>query len=213
MVSSCLITLLLYLFTNYAIAENRAIILPFYSDIAAKYYVKSNTQFEFYLKPEYDAKAIPISPQEASVPIQGQQFVGPDVPNFKYYEIGRFTINSILYKLIIYNRQGDGATNPLNIQINSYAENNNLKDALVLESRYGYEVYDYFTKFSVDSNSIFIDYYYIALYEIPEDGDLGDAIEIKNPVPEIYLQERYQIDNGTFKLVYKDDKGIIYLGE
>lgn len=106
------------------------------------------------------------------------------------------------YKLIIYNKLGEADTLLLNVQINSYDAKGNLVDALLLSSFFGYEDIVRFSDFVIQPDyTINIDNYVIYRYEEGEYG-IPDKL-IKNSIPQVYLKEKYQIENGRFKLMFR----------
>lgn len=189
--------------------------LPFNSDIITQYYYTDDIVLtgDPILKSEYKEKTVSVTPQEASVLIKGwQQYIDRGNPpdDYNYYEIGRFQLDGYQYKLIIYNRYGDADIFLLNIQLNSYAPNGNLRDALLLGSLYGYEECTFFSKFAVDKDIISMDYYSRQHYDLDAPLVNGKVAIIENPIPELYLQERYQMDNGFFELIHRDEKDSNY---
>ncbi|EFM6128925.1 hypothetical protein G9L17_004600, partial [Escherichia coli] len=94
---------------------------------------------------------------------------------------------------------GESDTLLLNVQINSYNATENLVDALLLGSFFGYEDIVRFSDFIIHPDySISIDNYVVYAYEESKDG-LSTRIA-KDPIPHIYLKEQYKIENGQFKL-------------
>lgn len=92
----------------------------------------------------------------------------------------------------------------LNVQVNSYDTKGNLVDALLLSSFFGYEDIVRFSDFVIQSDyTINIDNYVIYRYEDNEYG-LSDKLT-KNPIPQVYLKEKYQIINGRFKLMIRSE--------
>lgn len=90
----------------------------------------------------------------------------------------------------------------LNVQINSYDAKGNLVDALLLSSFFGYEDIVRFSDFVIQPDyTINIDNYVIYRYEEGEYG-IPDKL-IKNSIPQVYLKEKYQIENGRFKLMFR----------
>ncbi|EOF5101189.1 hypothetical protein ACK1QP_004578 [Salmonella enterica] len=161
----------------------------------------NNDVTELRLPSEYDGKTRLFNPQEVKIPVKGENFLSQYVgDNVSYYELGHFEYKNNTYRLIIYNKIGESDTLLLNVQINSYDENGKLVDALLLSSFFGYEDIIRFSDFIIHSDyTINIDNYVIYRYKESEDG--LSTIIFKEPMPQVYLKENYQIENGRFKLI------------
>lgn len=172
----------------------------YYKDIK----INSNVT-ELKLPEKYNKQTRPFNQQEVKIPVKGENFLSPYVgKNVHYYELGYFTYKENTYRLIIYNKIGEADTLLLNLQINSYDAKGDLVDALLLSSFFGYEDIVRFSDFVIHPDyTINIDNYVIYKYEENEYG-VSDKL-IKNPTPQIYLKEKYQIENGRFKLIFRSE--------
>lgn len=199
-----LIALFLLIFTNTTAAQERTLFFPITSKQFSQYYIADYDVFEFTIKPEYEKHKLTFTPQEMTLSIKGDgTCVGELIIGQEYIELGRFLLDEYLYKLIMYNGFCDGWIPALNVQLNSYDKTGNPTDALLLENRFAYEDIERFTNFTIDRDTISIDYYITYVIAMNELGDLGEPIE--NPVPELFDQRQYKIDNGHFSLIDKTD--------
>ncbi|MCU6177093.1 hypothetical protein [Citrobacter cronae] len=160
---------------------------------------------ELKLPGKYNKETRSFNQQEVKIPVKGENFLSPYVgKNVHYYEIGYFAHKENTYRLIIYNKTSEADTLLLNVQVNSYDAKGNLVDALLLSSFFGYEDIVRFSDFVIHPDyTINIDNYVIYRYEENEYG-ISDKL-IKNPIPQIYLKEKYQIENGRFKLIFRSE--------
>ncbi|RUS67391.1 hypothetical protein CUZ56_01336 [Saezia sanguinis] len=183
---------------------NQPLAFPIESKQFTHYYNQAPGVYEFYLKPEYQGKVINFDTQETKVPIKGAHFGNNVVTaSLHYFELGQFELDGYLFKLIIYNRNDDSDIVLLNIQLNSYAPNGQLIDALLLDSRFGFEEFERFSEFTINQDVITIDSYITYITEVIDGGELGNKIE--NPLPQPFIQEEYQINNGIFKLMSRTE--------
>ncbi|HED5893926.1 TPA: hypothetical protein R5R88_004548 [Salmonella enterica] len=186
---------------------NKKLTLPFDStrtvQLACYYqYINDiNDVTEPKLSEEYNKQTKAFSQQETKIPVKGENFLSPYVDvNVRYYELGYFEHEANTYKLIMYNKIGESDTLLLNVQINSYDATGDLVDALLLGSFFGYEDIVRFSDFIIHQDySISIDNHVMYGYEESKDG--LSTIIFKNPIPQVYLKEQYQIENGRFKLI------------
>lgn len=209
------LVLAIVLLSSKAYAENHTkLMLPFDSTMSKKlqYFYDNfrmiNGTTEFFLPEEYKTYAKPFNSQEATIAVKGQNFGSEFVSSKdKYYELGRFSYKSNLYKLIAYNKIGECDTLLFNIQINSYDKNNDLVDALLLSSFYGYEEIERYAHFVIYPDyTINIDNYIIYYYEENEAG-ISD-IPIQNPKSQLFLNEKYKIENGKFLLTSRHENSV-----
>lgn len=185
---------------------NENLILPFDSTQSFQlecYYQYINNMHditEIKLSEVHNKQTKAFSQQETKIPVKGENFLSPYVDiNDRYYELGHFEYEDNTYNLIVYNKIGESDTLLLNVQINSYNATENLVDALLLGSFFGYEDIVRFSDFIIHPDySISIDNYVVYAYEESKDG-LSTRIA-KDPIPHIYLKEQYKIENGQFKL-------------
>lgn len=177
---------------------------PIMSEQFSHYYAPASSGvYEYYLKPEYQEKAVNFNAQEAGIPIKGHHFSDDHVStDMRYVELGSFQSGSYLYKLIAYNRSDDADIVIFNIQLNSYNGGGQLIDALLLDSRFGFEEVQKFSEFIISNDIVEIDYYVTQVIEIINGGELGNAIE--TPIPRLEMKEKYLIDQGgVFKLIFQ----------
>ncbi|EBD2339789.1 hypothetical protein CKB61_17685, partial [Salmonella enterica] len=156
---------------------------------------------------EYKEKTNLFNQQEIKVPVKGENFLSPYIGDgVRYYELGYFEHDGNTYKLIIYNKIGESDTSLLNVQINSYDAKGNLVDALLLSSFFAYEDIVRFSDFVIRQDyTISIDSYVIyRWYEDSKDGHLV-TIKFKDQAPQIYIKEQYQMENGRFKLISRNE--------
>ena len=159
---------------------------------------------ELKLPENYLKLTKPFNQQEIKVQVKGDNFLSPYVAeNNRYYELGHFVHKSNTYRLIIYNKTGETDTLLLNIQLNSYDKKGNLVDALLIGSLFGYEDIVRFSDFIINPDyTIEINIHVIYKYTENEDGSIK---KITQPIPQPYLKEKYQIEDGQFKLVYRNE--------
>ncbi|HCL5285545.1 TPA: hypothetical protein N2G45_004494 [Salmonella enterica] len=160
---------------------------------------------ELKLPEKYNEETRLFNQQEVTIPVKGENFLSPYVGgNVHYYELGYFAHKKDTYKLIIYNKPGEADTLLLNVQINSYDAKGNLVDALLLSGFFGYEDIVRFSDFVIQPDyTINIDNYVIYRYEEGEYG-IPDKL-IENSIHQVYLKEKYQIENGRFKLMFRSE--------
>lgn len=175
---------------------------PIESKSILDYYQKDchSNAFEFYLYPKLQLSTKSFNEQESLIPIKAEYFSFNTVnTNIRYFEAYSFNIDDFHYKLIIYNRFGEGDVFYFNVQLNSYNSNGKLVDALLLDSRYGFEGNNFFREFSINKNGeIDIFYNIIKLYEM---NDNDEIYEIKDPTSATLANETYKIENGKFILI------------
>lgn len=179
--------------------------LPIISSQFANYYEKSPSGvYEFYLKPEYKKWMTPFNVQESDRKIKGHHFSYDHVnTNITYIELGRFELDGYLYKLVAYNRSDDADVVIFNIQLNSYDNNGKLVDALLLDSRFGFEEIQKYSEFEITQEHVTINYYVTQIIEIVDGGELGE--EIIAPQAKLDMTEEYRIDQGHFKLIFMNE--------
>ncbi len=135
--------------------------------------------------------------QEVSIPVKGDNFGSPNMEvGVPYYAIGSFGYDHNTFKLIIYNKIGEADTPLLNVQLNSYGQDGNLVDALLLDSIFCYEDIVRFSDFVINADyTVNIDSNVLYRYE--------DDMMVKNKKSfnQVYLKEKYIIKNGRFKLI------------
>lgn len=180
---------------------------PITSKDASDYYTEDPdpTTFEFYIYPKLQLNTENFNEQEVSIPIKGEYFSFKTVnTKIRYLNITSFNKDNYCYKLIIYNRFGEGDAFYLNIQLNSYALDGSLIDALLLDSRYSFEGIKAFRDFSIMANgTINISYKNIQLYGVNKSGE---SYRIKKPIIEVLAKETYKIEGGKFKLISREGK-------
>lgn len=160
-----------------------------------------NGETELFLPDNYKKYARAFNAREVTIPVKGQNFISPFVSyDDNYYELGRFYYKDYMYKMIAYNKIGECDTLLLNIQLNAYDSNNTLTDALLLSSFFAYEDAERYAHFAIYLNyTINIDNYIV--YRYKEDDKGGSVIPIKNPKPQLFLNEKYKIEKGRFLLI------------
>ncbi len=90
---------------------------------------------------------------EPIVPVHESPF-GYDIkPGDRYIIAQQFKIGDINFKVIIYTVKGENDGKVLNIQLISYNANGQLQDALLLDSRFTFEV-KYYRNFMIDKNGV-----------------------------------------------------------
>ena len=143
-----------------------------------------NCSFVVEIPPKYKRRPNNFNQQEVSIPVKGDN------------AIGSFGYDHNTFKLIIYNKPGEADTPLLNVQLNSYAQDGNLVDALLLDSVFCYEDIVRFSDFVINAD-----------YTVNIDGNVlykyEDDMVVKNkrPVSQVYLKEKYIIKNGRFELI------------
>lgn len=198
--------LLFFILTGCAQVKNaQNLDLPITSNQFVSYYEKAPSGvYAFYLKQEYQKWVTPFNAQESSIKIKGHHFSYDLVnTNINYAELGKFELEGYLYKLIAYNRSDDEDIVIFNIQLNSYDSNGKLVDALLLDSRLGFEEIQTFSEFEITKERVVINYYVTQVIEIINGGELGN--EVINPQPELEMTEEYKIDHGHFKSIAIND--------
>ena len=135
--------------------------------------------------------------QEVSIPVKGDNFGSPNMEvGVPYYAIGSFGYDHNIFKLIIYNKIGEADTPLLNVQLNSYDQDGNLVDALLLDSVFCYEDIVRFSDFVINADyTVNIDGNVLYRYE----DDM--VVKKKKRFNQVYLKEKYIIKNGRFKLI------------
>ncbi|MDR1042125.1 MAG: hypothetical protein LBR80_18540 [Deltaproteobacteria bacterium] len=169
-----------------------------------RYFVKADDVYDFSLLPEYGEKTRKFSGEERKIKSRGFgpyfSEIGEDA---RYYEAGRFRLDGLLYRLIIYRHEGFGDVTALTFQLNSYGNADAPIDAVVLDSLWAFEEAEFSRWFRVSRNAIEIVHYVTFIAEIVDGGDIGDPIE--KPYAQPYRTERYRIDKGRFELLLEVD--------
>ncbi|EPT5087401.1 hypothetical protein ACVUCS_004448 [Salmonella enterica subsp. enterica] len=160
---------------------------------------------ELKLPEKYNKETRSFNQQEVKIPVKGEGFLSPYVgENVHYYDLGYFVYEKNICKLIVCNKVGEADTLLLNVQINSCDAKGDLVDALLLSGFFGYEDIVRFSNYVIQPDcTINIDNYVIYRCEENEYG-ISDKL-IKNPIPQVYLKEKYQIENGRFKLIFRSE--------
>ncbi|UEG51915.1 hypothetical protein LLH06_13185 [Mucilaginibacter daejeonensis] len=114
---------------------------------------------------------------EPIVPVHESPF-GYDIkPGDRYVNANQFHLGEVNLKVIIYTIKGENDGRVLNIQLNSYNPNGQLQDALLLDSRFTFEV-EYHRDFVIQKNgSISITSYSKDHYTYNEQGDITGTLE------------------------------------
>lgn len=192
--------------TGRSYASSQQLSLPIKSNQLVGHYIENPAHgvSDVYLLHAYQKQTAHFNEQEATVSIKGEHFGANTVnADMAYYEVGHFSIGAYLYKLIIYNRPGESDTPLLNIQLNSYNADGILVDALLLDSRFGFEEFERFSEFTIGGpDAILIEHYITYLYELADGGEIGHKIE--HPVSQTNIRELYNIDQGHFRLVSRN---------
>lgn len=184
-------------------SSNNVLTLPITSSQFSKYY--KETDYEIKLLPQYLKQAKELNSQEIGGNLKGASWGSDQFKDYiRYYEVGGFEFENYYYKLIVYNSFGESDTLLLNIQINSYDSQGNMIDALILDTQYYYEDISCFTKFKINTDfTINLTRYVTYYYEVGYYGDEKGLI--KNPKPQIYLKQKYKINQGHFELKYSKE--------
>ncbi|WP_081298419.1 hypothetical protein [Gilliamella sp. wkB108] len=183
-------------------SSNNILTLPIKSSQFSKYYKEVN--HEIKLLPKYLKQAKVFKSHEIESNLEDDSWESDQFQGYiRYYEVGGFEFENYYYKLFIYNSYGESDTLVLNIEINSYDTQGNIVDNLILDKQYYYEDISCFTKFKINTDftinlTNYVTYYYKVGYYGDEKG------LIKNPKPQIYLKQKYKINQGHFEL--KDSK-------
>lgn len=194
--------LLLLLVAGVSPAAEQGLPLPVTSEQLAAYYVQAPDVTEFYLRPEYAAQAVPFSREGAAVPRQGHFFGRHSIPpETRCYRVGRFPAGGGVYGLVVYNNVGEADTVCLNVELLGYDGRGTLRDALLIENRYGYEDVECHTAFEIDAEGVSIDYYVTYVVYVDEGGNMADPVI--DPKPELFRQERYRFTGGRFELTHQ----------
>lgn len=184
-------------------AESKVLVLPL-DDTQLKYRQKLDMKTLFdncssvvEIPPKYKRRLNNFNQQEVSIPVKGDNFGSPNMEvGVHYYTIGSFGYDYNNYKLIIYNKIGEADTLLLNVQLNSYGQDGDLVDALLLDSAFCYEDIVRFSDFVINAD-----------YTINIDGNVlyryEDDMVMKNKksVNQVYLKEKYIIKKGRFELI------------
>jgi hypothetical protein len=135
------------------------------------------------------------SSHENKLPVKESPFDYQLEKGGSYIEARAFKLNDVNCRIIIYNTFGENDTKVLNIQLNTYDQYNNLKDALLLDSRYSAENL-YYNEFIVfQDGTVDIRQFKKTQFIYNEQGDI--LSEAKNVAPKI-TKVRYSLAaNGT----------------
>ncbi|MTH46813.1 hypothetical protein [Intestinirhabdus alba] len=190
------------------IKKDKQLTLPVNSTALLSYYKNkiNSGESELTLPEKYKNQTKNFNQQEIKIPVQGENFGSQYTgSNVRYYELGQFNCENNACKLIIYNKTGEADTPLLNAQLSIYDATGNLLDALLLSSYFQYEDMVRFSDFVIHPDyTIDIDNYVKYIYK---DGEYGEPDSlIKHPVSQIYLKEKYKIENGQFKLLSRIEK-------
>lgn len=190
------------------IKNNKTLVLPVNSsqlECCHENKLDSNS-LELFLSKKDKNQMKMFNQQEAEIPVKGKGFGSQYVKSeVSYYELGQFNCNHNICKLIVYNKLGEADTLLFNVQLNIYDTKNNLLDALLLSSYFYYEDIFHFSHFSIYNDySINIDNYVKYIYINNANGISDNLIE--KPISQIYLEEKYKIDNDRFILISRVEK-------
>ncbi|EOT8834399.1 hypothetical protein ACNENL_003737 [Escherichia fergusonii] len=207
-ISQALLSIIICITTISTISHAKALTLPLDSTkirpLAIYYKNITNGITELSLSETQKSQTTPFNQQEITIPVKGDNFLSPWVAkDTRLYELGQFEDKDNIFRLVMYNTIGESDTPLLNVQLNSYDRKGILLDALLLSTFFGYEDIIRFSHFKISSDyMIAIDNYIIYPYEL---GEYGMTPHKKNLLPEIYLQEQYNIVKGEFKLILKKE--------
>ncbi|WDF57198.1 hypothetical protein [Mucilaginibacter sp. KACC 22063] len=98
-------------------------------------------------------------------------------PGGRYLTAARFQLSGTDCKIIVYNVTGENDSPVLNIQLNSYNKEGQLQDALLLDSRFIFEV-EYYRDFRIEETGIIkLKLHQIEHYTYNEQGDITGYIK------------------------------------
>lgn len=168
---------------------------PVSSDQFRKFYKKNAETGEYSLVIPRGFEAIPYN--EASIPVQESPYGYVIKPDDRYVTATQLKLCGLHCKVIVYATMGENDSPVLNIQLNSYNADGQLQDALLLDSRFTFEVV-YYRDFIIEENGkIILKLYHKDQYTYNEDGDITGSID--NPQVKssnaVYQLQR----NGKFR--------------
>lgn len=171
--------------------------LPYTSDNVKPYYKLDadstsyvvNTLYKGLVSHNFDEKnqAVPLKENDFNIRLDSKD---------KYYILETFKFSDTnTAQLIIYNTFGDNDSKILNVQLNSYI-NNNLVDQLLLDCRFTFET-EYYRTFKIGPDkNIEIEKHSVDKLEFNEAGDI---VGEKNPADTTMVKVNYMIDlTGKF---------------
>lgn len=139
---------------------------------------------------------------EISFPLKENDYDIKISQDIDYFDIHNFNLSNFKYRIIIYNSYGENDSKVLNIQLNSYDENNKLIDKLLLDSRFTFEI-EYFRNFIINNDrTIEIKKFSIDKLLYNESGDIIGEKEDYDTVVDLV---NYKIDNSGKFLKYKKE--------
>lgn len=170
-------------------------------DIASFYYF--NNRYGWY---EIDTAKFKekyyFNEQEKKATIKESDFAYFRLKNtYEYYVLDSFKLEKYFYKIIIFQSDGENDTKELQIMLNSYDENQNLIDVILLDHRFTFES-EYFREFNIDLNKKSIN---IKKYEIEHliYDENSNIIGTKQNPDTMVAIVKYQISKqGNFKKVH-----------
>ena len=169
-------------------------IFPYTDENANKFY-NFDTELGRYVVNVNENKMMKFNSDKADFPVKENDFGIRPTVNGKYAEIETLNFSSLVScKVIVYNTIGDNDTAILNVQLNSY-HSGQLKDQLLLDSRFTFET-EYYRTFIINKNqSIKINKFSVNNLEFNEAGDiLGD----KKVADTVKVTVSYQLLNDGF---------------
>ena len=169
-------------------------IFPYTDENANKFY-NFDTELGRYVVNVNENKMMKFNSDKADFAIKENDFGIKPMANSKYAEIETLNFSSLVScKVIVYNTIGDNDTAILNVQLNSY-HSGQLKDQLLLDSRFTFET-EYYRTFIINKNkSIKINKFSVNNLEFNEAGDiLGE----KTVADTVKVTVSYQLLNDGF---------------
>ena len=169
-------------------------IFPYTDENASKFY-NFDTELGRYVVNVNENKMMKFNSDKADFLVKENDFGIKPTVDGKYAEIETLNFSSLVScKVIVYNTIGDNDTAILNVQLNSY-HNGQLKDQLLLDSRFTFET-EYYRTFIINKNhSIKINKFSVNNLEFNEAGDiLGE----KTVADTVKVTVSYQLLNDGF---------------
>lgn len=171
-------------------------IFPYTDENVSKFYT-FDTEADRYVVTVDEKKMMNFEKDKINFPIKENDFAITPTVEDKYVPVETLHFSSpVSCKVILYNTIGDNDISILNVQLNSY-HNGNLKDQLLLDSRFIFET-EYYRTFIINKDqSIRINEFSVNNLEF---NDAGDILGEKKMADTVKVTVDYKLTNeGYFK--------------
>ena len=159
-----------------------------------KFYTRKAGESDFSLV--IPAGFTPQKYTDPIIPVKGSNYHYDIAAGDTFLNVTKLNINRVPCRLLVYSTFGENDTRVLNVQLNSYDQNNKIIDALLLDSRFTFDI-EYYSQYRIyGDGKIRIRRFSIDAYE---QNDEGDIIGERKKPDTLILKEYFRLnEKGQF---------------